>query len=83
MTFAFRRGQRYGTLLTGIETGAPPGLIDGRDARPLVGWLAAHPAFGLAGHGASGEPGACQSRFVEGVPQPPGRVCLVRAAWHR
>ena len=41
--FAIRRGQHYGTLLIDIETGAPLDLIEGRDARPLAEWLAAHP----------------------------------------
>jgi transposase len=41
--FAIRRGQHYGTLLIDIETGAPLDLIEGRDARPLADWLAAHP----------------------------------------
>lgn len=41
--FAIRRGQHYGTLLIDCETGAPLGLIEGRDAQPLADWLAAHP----------------------------------------
>jgi len=41
--FAIRRGQHYGTLLIDIETGAPLDLLEGRDARPLAEWLAAHP----------------------------------------
>jgi transposase len=41
--FATRRGQHYGTLLIDCETGAPLDLIEGRDARPLADWLAAHP----------------------------------------
>ena len=41
--FAIRRGQHYGTLLIDIETGAPLDLLEGRDARPLADWLAAHP----------------------------------------
>jgi transposase len=41
--FAFRRGQRYGTLLIDCETGAPLDLLEGRNAQPLAGWLAAHP----------------------------------------
>jgi transposase len=41
--FAIRRGQHYGTLLIDIETGAPLDLLQGRDARPLADWLAAHP----------------------------------------
>jgi Transposase len=41
--FAIRRGQHYGTLIIDIETGAPLDLLEGRDARPLADWLAAHP----------------------------------------
>jgi transposase len=41
--FAIRRGQHYGTLPIDMETGAPLDLIEGRDARPLADWLAAHP----------------------------------------
>ena len=41
--FAIRRGQHYGTLLIDCETGAPLDLLEGRDAQPLAGWLAAHP----------------------------------------
>lgn len=41
--FAIRRGQHYGTLLIDCETGAPLDLIEGRDAKPLADWLAAHP----------------------------------------
>ena len=43
--FAFRRGQRYGTLLIDCETGAPLDLIEGRAAGPLADWLAAHPGI--------------------------------------
>jgi len=43
--FAIRRGQHYGTLLINIETGAPLDLLEGRDAKPLADWLAAHPGI--------------------------------------
>jgi transposase len=43
--FAIRRGQHYGTLLMDCETGAPLDLLEGRDARPLADWLAAHPGI--------------------------------------
>jgi len=43
LDFAFRRGQRYGTLLIDCETGAPLDLLEGRDAQPLADWLTAHP----------------------------------------
>ena len=41
--FAIRRGQNYGTVIIDCETGAPLDLLEGRDAQPLAGWLAAHP----------------------------------------
>jgi Transposase len=41
--FAIRRGQNYGTVIIDCETGAPLDLLEGRDARPLADWLAAHP----------------------------------------
>jgi transposase len=41
--FALRRGQNYGTVLIDCETGAPLDLLEGRDAKPLADWLAAHP----------------------------------------
>jgi transposase len=41
--FAIRRGQHYGTVLIDCQTGAPLDLLEGRDARPLADWLAAHP----------------------------------------
>jgi transposase len=41
--FALRRGQNYGTILIDCQTGAPLEMLEGRDSKPLAGWLAAHP----------------------------------------
>jgi transposase len=41
--FAIRRGQNYGTVIIDCQTGAPLDLLEGREARPLADWLAAHP----------------------------------------
>jgi transposase len=43
--FATRRGQNYGTILIDCETGAPLDLLEGREAKPLADWLAAHPGI--------------------------------------
>jgi transposase len=64
--FAMRRGQHYGTLLIDIEAGTPLDLIEGRDARPLADWLAAHPGVevicrdGASAYARTGAPDAVQ-----------------------
>lgn len=67
--FAFRRGQRYGTLLVDLEKRCPIDLLPDREAGSLSAWLKAHPEVEVvsrdrsrayAGGIAVGAPGAVQ-----------------------
>jgi transposase len=41
--FAFKRGQRYGTILVDLERGRPVDLLPDRGAASLAQWLGTHP----------------------------------------
>jgi len=41
--FAFRKGQRYGTIVVDLEQGCPVALLKDREAGTLAAWLAQYP----------------------------------------
>jgi transposase len=43
--WAWRKGQRYGTLVVDLERGDVIDLLPDRDAETVAAWLKAHPGF--------------------------------------
>ena len=43
--FAFRKGQRYGTIIVDLEAHRPVALLGDRNAQTLADWLESYPSI--------------------------------------
>lgn len=73
--FAFRRGQRYGTLLVDLERRRPIDLLPDREAETLSAWFKAHPGIEIVTRGRSK---TYSSAITEGAPV----AVQVADRWH-
>ena len=60
--WAFRRGQRYGTILCDLERGRTLDLLPDREAATLAAWLKAHPTIAIVARDRAGA-------YAEGIRQ--------------
>jgi transposase len=73
--FAFRRGQRYGTLLVDLERRLPIDLLSNRGAETLCAWLKAHPGIDVVTRDRS-------KTYARGIAEGAPAAVQVADRWH-